>query len=472
MSVFFIGWELWQEMTFVLACCIILVFAIGLTRLRLTNRAVRRLEIIDEEKRARLSVMSHCGIDALRPPEVPFGVRAIQNGIEVEGIWISRPNTPDLSRTATPTTMVALNIDTKKGKKKILNFETTKFSSVYLAPETLHAPATGNLNLSPNPGGDRSSSLKSRNSPPKLLIHQYTPKGFRDDRHRSDASALLVQSQTHQPPNFCCTVQLRLVFVDMWTRQLYKLPVVKMVSTHVIHDAASKGFHNALSYDAHRPSYGDAAVSSLLKHLNLEGKPHSRIVDLGAGTGKFTEVLAARPEEFEIVAVEPLDSMRETLAEKRLKGVETRAGTASKMDTIETGWADGCIVAQAFHCWPATTAWEYELEELSFSGHFDGQPRFRHLQWREVFDRQAETDEALFSTPIGTERVQWSVWLTPEGLWDRINTLSWNAIREGESKREFRDKFDKILKEGDGKWNDQGEIEVHGSTFFAWTERL
>lgn len=68
--------------------------------------------------------------------------------------------------------------------------------------------------------------------------------------------------------------------------------------------------------------------------------------------------------------------------------------------------------------------------------------------------------------------MQWSVWLTPEGLWDRINTLSWNAIREGEAKQEFREKFDKILKEGDGKWNDKGEIEFHGSTFFAWTERL
>ncbi|KPM38083.1 hypothetical protein AK830_g8491 [Neonectria ditissima] len=279
-----------------------------------------------------------------------------------------------------------------------------------------------------------------------------------------------------------------------------------MASTHAVHDAASKGFHNAQSYDAHRPSYGDAAVSSLLKHLNLEGEVGGRIVDLGAGTGKFTEVLAARPEGFEIIAVEPLNSMRETLAAKQLKGVKTRAGTASKIEAVEDGWADGCIVAQAFHwfakeeslkevhrvlkpgaqlgliwnveeynrpaSWPATTAWEHQLEQLSFSGHSDGQPRFRHLEWRQVFDRQAQAEEPIFSTPIGTERVHWSVWLTPEGLWDRINTLSWNAIREGEARREFNEKFDKILKEGDGKWNDKGEIEVHGSTFFAWTERL
>jgi trans-aconitate methyltransferase len=119
-----------------------------------------------------------------------------------------------------------------------------------------------------------------------------------------------------------------------------------MASNHFVHDAASKGFHNAQSYDAHRPSYGDAAVSSLLKHLGLEGRKNARIVDLAAGTGKFTEVLAARPEEFEIIAVEPLDPMRETLAEKRLNGVEVQEGTGSDMKGVQTGWADGVIVAQ------------------------------------------------------------------------------------------------------------------------------
>jgi hypothetical protein len=68
--------------------------------------------------------------------------------------------------------------------------------------------------------------------------------------------------------------------------------------------------------------------------------------------------------------------------------------------------------------------------------------------------------------------VKWSVWLTRDGLWDRINTLNWNAIREGEARREFEEKFDEILKNGDGNWNDKGEVEVHACTFFAWAERL
>ena len=35
-------------------------------------------------------------------PEVPFGIRAIESGIEVDGVWISRSNTPAQSLPTTP----------------------------------------------------------------------------------------------------------------------------------------------------------------------------------------------------------------------------------------------------------------------------------------------------------------------------------------------------------------------------------
>lgn len=123
--------------------------------------------------------------------------------------------------------------------------------------------------------------------------------------------------------------------------------------------------------------------------------------------------------------------------------------------------------------WPASTRWEQQLRQLSFSGHLDGQPRFRHLEWQDVFERQAAGAQGpLFSTPPGTEKATWSVWLTRGGLWDRVNTLSWNAVRKGEARRGFEERFDEILGDGDGTRNERGEVEVHGCTFFAWTERL
>lgn len=77
-----------------------------------------------------------------------------------------------------------------------------------------------------------------------------------------------------------------------------------------VHAAATSGFHNAKAYDAHRPSYPAHVVSSFLSDLGVAGSPGARVVEVAAGTGKFTELLAGREEGFDVVATEPLASMR------------------------------------------------------------------------------------------------------------------------------------------------------------------
>ncbi|PHH61071.1 hypothetical protein CDD82_2188 [Ophiocordyceps australis] len=94
MGVFFTSWQSWQDMTFVLGCCIVLVFAVGVLKLWWCNRQLRKHEVIEEERRARLAEMRCCGISAIGPNDIPFGVRALESGVEVEGIWISQSNTP------------------------------------------------------------------------------------------------------------------------------------------------------------------------------------------------------------------------------------------------------------------------------------------------------------------------------------------------------------------------------------------
>ena len=112
-----------------------------------------------------------------------------------------------------------------------------------------------------------------------------------------------------------------------------------------INPYATSGFASASAYDAHRPSYPPAAVSSLLSALKVEGATGARIIDLAAGTGKFTEILASREEGYDILAVEPHEDMRNELLRKKLKGVKVVNGTAETIG-VEREWADAVICAQ------------------------------------------------------------------------------------------------------------------------------
>lgn len=115
---------------------------------------------------------------------------------------------------------------------------------------------------------------------------------------------------------------------------------------HNISTSAKSGFANALSYDKHRPTYPPEAVSKLLSALHIAGVHGATVVDLAAGTGKFTEPLAARDEEYEITAIEPHERMRAELERKKLGGgrVKVLDGTAQKtglqsqsVDVVITG---------------------------------------------------------------------------------------------------------------------------------------
>ncbi|KAJ8132807.1 hypothetical protein O1611_g819 [Lasiodiplodia mahajangana] len=105
---FFTNWELWEQLTFVLAAGIVAVFFIGWAKLWWMQRLLKKHALIDEEKRVRQTTLRKSG---LRRVEIPFGVRAIQSGVEVEGIWISRPVTPTGARSSGRASSTTLDID-------------------------------------------------------------------------------------------------------------------------------------------------------------------------------------------------------------------------------------------------------------------------------------------------------------------------------------------------------------------------
>lgn len=93
---FFQSWQLWEKMSFILGVALITVFMFGWAKLVWKIRFMKKQEVMDEEKRARRQELraSNQRGDACGKHEIPFGIRAIQSGIQVDGIWISNPNTP------------------------------------------------------------------------------------------------------------------------------------------------------------------------------------------------------------------------------------------------------------------------------------------------------------------------------------------------------------------------------------------
>lgn len=124
--------------------------------------------------------------------------------------------------------------------------------------------------------------------------------------------------------------------------------------------SAAAGFANASSYDQHRPTYPMEAVDSLLSHLQIKDVKGAKVVDLGAGTGKFTTLLAERRENYEILAIEPHEGMRKELESKRLKSVSVMAGDATSMP-LESQSVDAVIASQV--TLPLSTRWSQSSVE-------------------------------------------------------------------------------------------------------------
>lgn len=109
-------------------------------------------------------------------------------------------------------------------------------------------------------------------------------------------------------------------------------------------DSIALNYDNAANaYDRGRPSYSPEAVAAIVEKLHIS--VGCTIVDLGAGTGKFTRLLLDTGAR--LIAIEPVPGMRDRLRSAAL-GVSILGGVAESIPLAD-GSADAITAAQSFH---------------------------------------------------------------------------------------------------------------------------
>jgi len=172
-----------------------------------------------------------------------------------------------------------------------------------------------------------------------------------------------------------------------------------------VHAAAATGYaQGAETYARGRPDFPPQALDWLTNDLQVgRGKV---VVELGAGTGKFTRLLIQSGAE--VVAVEPVAAMLDRLGAD-LPAVRTLRATAQNLPLADA-CADAVVCAQSFH-WFATpealaqmrrvlkpggalgliwnvrdqrVGWVRELTRIMAPYEGDA-PRYDDGEWRKVF---------------------------------------------------------------------------------------
>ncbi|MFC4241926.1 class I SAM-dependent methyltransferase [Gryllotalpicola reticulitermitis] len=202
------------------------------------------------------------------------------------------------------------------------------------------------------------------------------------------------------------------------------------------HDHANSFGQAAHVYEESRPGYPPEIVDWLVP------ADARRVLDIGAGTGKFTRLL--RREDREVVAVDPSAEMLDVLR-AHASGIETLVGTAERIPLPDES-VDAVTVAQAWH-WVDHDRGIPEVGRVLKPGGTLGlvwNSRDERVAWVAELGIAMGTNDsyspaAVEDYPIGapfddgeTIEVPWSQKLSREGVLTLVRSRSYFLVRSAD----------------------------------------
>jgi len=224
-------------------------------------------------------------------------------------------------------------------------------------------------------------------------------------------------------------------------------------------------------YDRYRPGFPEEAAALVAPQRV------GAALDLGAGTGKFTELLSARADR--VVAVEPSEPMLAVLRAK-LPEVESLVGSAERIP-LPDGTVDVVAVAQAFHWFDRVPACAEISRILTPSGtlgliwnHSDPSSAWDRAAHRiahpAAADSDGSTSTAAAELPgfdfVMSEEICWTERITREAYLRRWSTVSTFLVADDRTRTAMTAAVEAVLDEDpDTRGRDEFELPIVTDVF-------
>lgn len=232
-------------------------------------------------------------------------------------------------------------------------------------------------------------------------------------------------------------------------------------------------YNKAEKYELYRPSYTEESIIKILDLCKFIPSNEIKVADIGAGTGKFTQLLLDKG--FIVYAIEPNEEMR-IIAEKKFKDYDNfnSINKIAEDTNLENNSISIITVAQAFHYFDldktkkefkrilkpqgkVALLWNFRLRDSEFIKEYENIIYGLHSNKVKPTHAQDNMTDELFKkffTSYEIANISNSQEFDFESLWGR--TLSNNHM-PNENEAEYLQLYDGIKKLFD-KYEQNGKI--------------